>query len=255
MIQFAALFAGSALTAQLLNPGQVGSLHGWWSVFSGTGSLRDTGAGASTPSGVSLRAPGVATGTWAVTQLDDMSGNGRHFIQGTAANQPILNQVTLVNGVPPVKFDGVDDFMKTAAFTAISQPFTVWLAGKKRTNNSTHLWAGSDSTHQANIFGSGGNLDAGTTGSILTGPTIDSNSFDYAAFFSGASSSVIFRNGTAFTGNAGTQTPLGWTVGARYDPVGYGDLDLYEAAVFTRALTATEVLQLRAYAKAAYLIT
>jgi hypothetical protein len=121
MIQFAALFAGSALTAQLLNPGQVGSLHGWWSVFSGTGSLRDTGAGASTPSGVSLRAPGVATGTWAVTQLDDMSGNGRHFIQGTAANQPILNQVTLVNGVPPVKFDGVDDFMKTAAFTAISQ--------------------------------------------------------------------------------------------------------------------------------------
>jgi hypothetical protein len=221
----APIIAACTDAASLKSPADIGSLHGWWGV-DGTGSLRDTGAGATAPTGVTLKSPGAATGTWAVSQLDDMSGNGRHLVQATTTLQPILDQTALVSGYPPVKFDGTDDYLQTAAFTAIAQPFTVWLVGRKRSaTNNVYAFAGSDSTHQANLFTSSLKWATGTTGT----------------FFSG--------------GSDGTQTPAKWTLGARYDPTAYMDLNVYSFAVFTKALSAAEVLQLRNYARTAFAVT
>jgi hypothetical protein len=250
----APIIAACTDAASLKSPADIGSLHGWWGV-DGTGSLRDTGAGATAPTGVTLKSPGAATGTWAVSQLDDMSGNGRHLVQATTTLQPILDQAALVNGYPPVKFDGTDDYLQTAAFTAIAQPFTVWLVGRKRSaTNNVYAFAGSDSTHQANLFTSSLKWATGTTGTFFSGGTVDTVAFDIACVYNGTSGAQYFRNALT-SGSDGTQTPAKWTLGARYDPTAYMDLNVYSFAVFTKALSAAEVLQLRNYARTAFAVT
>ncbi len=62
-----------------------------------------------------------------VTTLYDQSGNGRDATQATAASQPQIVAdgvvVTDSNGNAAMDFDGIDDHMSSAAFTAIPQPF------------------------------------------------------------------------------------------------------------------------------------
>jgi hypothetical protein len=221
----------------------------------GTATLIDSGAGTTTA--VSLLNPATPVGTYSVSQLDDIGGSSRHIVQATSANQPVLDFTAKVNGYVPVKFDGTNDFMQTAsAFTAMTAPYTVWLACKVRSLlNNIYLVAGADSTHQGNILTlSPTKYAMGTTATNFSGPTMDTAGTDIAAVFNGASS-ILYVRGAATTGTVTTQFPTKWTLGARYDPLAYSPLTLYEMAVFTKALSATEVSQLRAYARAAYNIT
>src|SRR5687767_8135189 len=55
---------------------------------------------------------GTAVSAWA-----DQSGNNNNLVQGTAANQPLIKH-NILNGHKVVRFDGSNDFMKTAAFAA-----------------------------------------------------------------------------------------------------------------------------------------
>ena len=47
--------------------------------------------------------------------LHDHSGNGRHLTQATASAQPKL--ILATNNRPALLFDGVNDFLRSAAFT------------------------------------------------------------------------------------------------------------------------------------------
>lgn len=53
-----------------------------------------------------------------VSQWRDKSGNRRHFLQATAANQPTYTPNGL-NGKPVVTFDGVDDFLSSSSWTGL----------------------------------------------------------------------------------------------------------------------------------------
>lgn len=254
MRHLAPLIAGSSIVAQLKSPSDIGSLHTRVGGQAGTATLVDSGAGTTT--GVGLLNPATPVGTYSVGQLDDISGNSRHITQATSANQPVLDFTAKVNGYVPVKFDGTNDLMQTlTAFAAIAQPFTVWVACKVRSAlNNVYLMSGSDSTHQGNVNTlSPLKIAMGSTATTITGPTLDTLGMDIAAVFSGGSS-VLYVKGAATSGTGPTQTPQKWTLGARYDSAGFCPLTLYEMAVFTKALSSTEVAQLRAYAKAAYLI-
>lgn len=250
-----ALLASSSLAAQLKSPSAIGSLHTRVGGQEGTATLVDSGAGTTT--GVSLINPATPVGTYSVSQLDDIGGSSRHITQGTSANRPVLDFTAKVNGYVPVKWDGTNDLMQTAsAFTAIAQPFTIWIACKIRSLlNNVYAVSGSDSTHQGNIYTlSPLKILAGSTATAITGPTMDTAGMDIAAVINGASSHLYVR-GAVTDGTTSTQTPAKWTLGARYDSAGFCPLTLYEMAVFTKALSATEVAQLRNYAKLAYLIT
>jgi hypothetical protein len=59
--------------------------------------------------GTSTTTDGVAVSQW-----NDQSGNGRNFTQATGSLQP-LYKAAIFNGLPVVRFDGVDDFMAVAA--------------------------------------------------------------------------------------------------------------------------------------------
>lgn len=50
----------------------------------------------------------------AVSQINDKSGNGRHFTQGTSANQPRIDTHTQ-NGLAVLDFDGVNDRLERGA--------------------------------------------------------------------------------------------------------------------------------------------
>jgi len=66
-----------------------------------------------------LRADAGVTGTSAVSQWNDQSGNNRHHVQATAANQPSLNAAGgnyLMNYNPSVRFDGTTDFMNISSY-------------------------------------------------------------------------------------------------------------------------------------------
>ncbi len=49
-----------------------------------------------------------------VAQWDDLSGNTRHLVQATGAAKPTY-KTAIVNGLPVVRFDGVDDYLRHTA--------------------------------------------------------------------------------------------------------------------------------------------
>jgi hypothetical protein len=64
------------------------------------------------------------TGDIRVSQMDDMSGNERHFVQTTDGFRPRKNTNTL-GGYTCLQFDGVDDYLRLAGGTEIQQPLTL----------------------------------------------------------------------------------------------------------------------------------
>jgi hypothetical protein len=81
----------------------------------------------------------VGAGNGFVTTWYDQSGNGRNATQSTATNQPQIvssGVVNKVNSKPSLLFDGSNDSLSAAAFTASLTNFTQFLA-VKGTNTTT----------------------------------------------------------------------------------------------------------------------
>lgn len=165
-----------------------------------------------------------------VSQWNDQAGSARHLLQATATNQPsLLSDKTL-------RFDGVDNYMQTAAFT-LNQPFTVYILFKQVTwilgavifdglsayINLTQV----GTTPTLGIFGgssagSDSNLPVNTLGVV----------------------SVIFNNTSSFLGvnlndgatlSAGTNNAGGFTLAANRIPPGYSNIDVYEISIHSTA--------------------
>jgi len=61
----------------------------------------------------------------AMSQWNDLSGNGRHLVQGTGANQPLYRLTAGPNGYPSVNFVDNTDTMQIATAGAKPRPITV----------------------------------------------------------------------------------------------------------------------------------
>lgn len=67
----------------------------------------------------------------AVSQWDDGSGNGRHAIQATGANQPLYRAASAaMNNKPAVEAVDTTDSLAQTAYTAIAQPFSLVFLGR-----------------------------------------------------------------------------------------------------------------------------
>lgn len=180
----------------------------------------------------------VADGT-ALSQWDDMSGNSRHAVQATGTNQPTY-QTLEQNGRPAVRFDGVDNFMKTPAF-AISQPVTSFIVMKRTTVGAseyivhyTETAAGAAAELYNAAAGNDLKLYAGTAEVTVTGKTVTAI---YSLLINGATSRG-FTDGVGGTaGNAGTRGVNGITLAATSTPGSYSDVDIFEVIIFNALLS------------------
>jgi len=83
---------------------------------------------------------GLADGA-SVSQWDDLSGNDRHFTQGTAGRRP-LYKTGVINSMPAIRFDGGDDQLTWSGVTA---PETVFIVNSVLTHGSLDgVWGSSN---------------------------------------------------------------------------------------------------------------
>lgn len=189
-------------------------------------------------------ADGAAVSAWA-----DQSGNGNNFAQGTGANQPLIKH-SILNGHKVVRFDGSNDFMKTAAFgAALSQPTTIFTVGKAVGT------AVAQTFHDGIAVGNRHLLQKTTTpqwlsnaGSSISGGTADDSFHVFSSVYDGANSAV-YRDGTLVaSGNAGAHTLTGVIIGARYDETAQRlNGDIAELIVVNRLMTNQERKQVSRY--------
>lgn len=145
---------------------------------------------------------GVTQSGGAVSQWDDLSGNGRHLTQSTAGNKPTFSSNT-------ISFDGTSDYLSISA--SIAQQSTIYLVLKLNSTSGPQLlfgdalngygaWDNSLSQFQAGDNAGSGLVNSGGTYSNTT-------TYYLVRFrFNGASSLCQVNNTTAGTGTLGTGT-------------------------------------------------
>lgn len=153
-----------------------------------------------------------------VSQWNDKSGNARHVLQATSANQPTK---TTLGGKPVVSFDGVNDFLRTAAASStISQPYTVALVASAHTYPSGYasLLTSWNSPPNVQVWFKHPSALApgGYAGNFLTGsapPSADAAT-QLTMVFNGASSGVWLNGTSVASGNPGSSGVTLATIGA-----------------------------------------
>lgn len=181
----------------------------------------------------------------AIAQWNDLSGNGRHLLQGTGANQPLFRLTGALNQLPCVETVDNTDVMSAPVAGAGTRPYMVIavFANKLADDGAYHRgvlvnnggvgvgiqWAGSVDSFGANDSGS---VNAGTIAGDLNVWHIDS----YIARTTGFTSEVAIDGvTTGFSGVAGTDTDR--TIGLSLSGAG-GFLGLYgEIIVFMGELS------------------
>jgi len=150
-----------------------------------------------------------------VSVWGDKSGQGNDLLQATGASQPLWS----TNGI---LFDGANDFMKAAAFTLV-QPEMIYIVFKQV------AWTLSDRIFDGNTDTSMLIAQSPTSSSLvmhggaaLTNANLPLNTFGIARLlFNGANSKFTIDNTTPVTGNAGSISAGGFTLGARGTGTGF----------------------------------
>lgn len=178
-----------------------------------------------------------------ISQLTDLTGLGHHLLQATAASQPLLSTVADgLNGHRVAVFDGVDDFMKTLTFPLV-QPTTVIAVIRQDVWEKDHALFDGFTDGTAQIYGQGSSptltLYAGLNGPSLTDFSVGQWSVA-TILLNGASSSLTKNQLTPVTGNAGTASMNGVTLGAGGANVGNFPISAVDLLIFNRVLSADE---------------
>lgn len=155
----------------------------------------------------------------AVSSVSDHGPGDVTLVQATGANQPLWVR-DVANHRPVFRFDGSNDYLQSASFSALAQQCTVVLVGKHTNAGSVDCFfdgIGSSNRHVIYSNTPTGYLGMSAGTGIESTTDIGTNFVVIAAVFNGASSE-LFRNGTSIlSGNAGTQKLTGYTLGAAYD--------------------------------------
>lgn len=165
----------------------------------------------------------------------DFSGNRRHLLQGTLAKRPIF-KANQINGFPALRFDGVDDEMRTGAF-AYNQARCISMVIKRFNNAFKYLYSSLADFGLAMFQGDGTSDDkvsmfAGS-GSGDPNGVIDSGAwYLVTAEYNGASSNLYENTILVDTGNPGTQNGNGLVVGNRYDGALPCQFDMAEKVIY-----------------------
>lgn len=227
----------------VFSPTSVPGLQAWYdateSVFSDAGTTPITNGGT-------------------VQRWNDISGNLRHLSQATLTNKPTYN-TGVQNGKPTITFDGNDNWMQTAGFT-LDQPTHFFCVLKQESWNgalSDRLLDGVNPLSTV-LFQTGLTPDlalySGLTNNVNSEATLASyHVVDF--LFSGAASVLRVDNGTPSSGNPGTNSSGGITLGADGSGALSGHVSFAEVLAYNQAPTAANVISINRYLGAKWGIT
>jgi hypothetical protein len=138
----------------------------------------------------------------------DKLGSGRNLLQATGANQPIWS---LTNGV---LFDGVNDYMKTLAFTYI-QPEMIYFVGRQVTYQTGDQFIDGNASYSGLIEQSGVSPGIRSYAGVFLPVSNDLaiNTFGIIrCLFNGLNSTFQVNNNTVIVSGGGANTMGGFTL-------------------------------------------
>ena len=184
--------------------------------------------------------PAVDTDT--VRQWNDQSGNGRNVSQGTSAKRPTYVAAGK-NGLPVLRFDGVDDLVSGASPT-IPAASSLFLVASRDSSSVFFLSAANNTRaiyHTGNTVRWEVNAQQ-TTADATTGWRVFS-------LVTAATTAVAKKNGAAYI-SAGSVSPdaMGGVALGGSSVFGYGQCDISEFFAVHSTLSDAKVAALLAYA-------
>jgi hypothetical protein len=200
-----------------------------------------------------------------VTTWPDEGSGGNDLTQGTGGLQPVYKAATFNSG-PAVEFDGDDDKLQTADYSAaLPQPNTIavigeWITFTDDDTSTVHLFDGKSAGRHMifpshTVAGSPYRLFAGTTRVADASPAVDVPIL-LVAIFDGASSDLFENEEDIFSeASPGAQTLAGFTLGHRFADAAaaIGAAFRYaEVLIYDRALNAEELADLGEYVQVTY---
>lgn len=183
---------------------------------------------------------------------NDESGQGNHLAQATAGAKPTY-KTAVQNGLPAVRFDGVDDYLSRATLTggALSQPSIRIFAFKPNALVAQQAFVdgvGSSNHILCRQVSGSHSMFCGTALSSST--PVDTNPHVIAAHCNGASSKLQRDAVDIASGNAGTQTLVGMRQGCDGTTANFSSMDLYEDMTISPIPNSTVLGQIHTYLKA-----
>jgi hypothetical protein len=181
-----------------------------------------------------------------VATWPDISGNGRNAIQAAAGQRP-LYMTGIANGLPVVRFDGVDDTMRTALFGLV-QPEHVFTVFQQRDAVGAGTFIDGDGPDSMTV--SHQNAIAETrifAGGVVL--TIASDLVDFhtwTCLFNGAGSLLRQDGGGEVSGNIGASNANRVRFGSR-GVDRFSNVDIAEVIIYSDAKPAGEQAEVEAY--------
>lgn len=168
-----------------------------------------------------------------VATLTDLTGNGYSLRSDASQGAHPARQSNVVGSYDAIYFRG-DDFpwtVMTNGALGMAQRYDVILVAAI-TNAGTYVWSTTNSgvpgllsySDQFHLWGGGGPIDGAATYNqyIILDATAD-----------GASSNIRVNNSSVVSGNAGSTTTTGFTLGMRYDYAARGTMSFIGGMIFT----------------------
>ena len=202
---------------------------------------------------------GTALATWltatsgVVVTAYDQSGSGHNITQATSGNQPALT-LAYANGMPCIHFDGTSTTL-LGSFVSHAQPNSMTLTAAHLgvfgagAAFSAYVSAGEvidydDSIEGPDIF----------AGVVLSASATISVNHAMEVVFTTSPNSAVYVDGTATTGNAGTNgTDASIALGANAGGGNFENMEVCSAGIWTGvAFNGTQAAALRTVQKAAY---
>jgi hypothetical protein len=191
-------------------------------------------------------ADGAALTTWT-----DAGPNARNPTQATTQNKPLF-KTALYNGLPAIRFDGVDDQLKTANYGLSSASLHVFIVCKllaATTNVTAFDGLANQQCRFLRASSTSWNMSQGLAVPTLTGQTPEALHV-YSLEFAGAAAAGRTDGGTAFTANSGTATAAGGiTLGCKPDLTGASNIDICEFIACTQILSTADRQATETYLK------
>jgi len=160
--------------------------------------------------------------------ITDQTNNGNDLDQGGYSGVSVT-----INGVQAGDFDGTDDIAQTN-WSALSQPYSIFIVYEYRTTNDfDRLWSDFDLSPLVEQELTGRNEWRVNAGSSLEGGTPDTSPHVSSIVINGANSIHRIDQSQVASGDAGTNSLEGFSIGAQGDGTNFSDVKLGEILIYT----------------------